>query len=143
MQAVKKVQAEVDLEVVQASPALSKKMLWTGRVISALPVLLLIFSGAIKLAKPPALVQGFEHFGLPLSLATALGILEIGCTVVYMIPRTAVLGAILMTGYLGGATATNVRIGDSWFMPVLLGVLVWGGLFLRDVRLRELIPFRR
>ena len=91
----------------------------------------------------PALATGFQHFGLPMSLAIPLGIVEIGCAVVYLFPRTAFLGAILMTGYLGGATATNVRIGDSWITPVLLGVLVWGGLFLRDSRLRQLIPLRR
>lgn len=78
-----------------------------------------------------------------MSLALALGILEIVCTVTYAVPRTAMLGAILLTGYLGGATATHVRIGDSFISPVILGVLVWGGLFLRDPRLRALIPLRR
>ena len=72
-----------------------------------------------------------------------LGILEVACTVIYLIPRTAVLGAILLTGYLGGATATHVRIGEPWFMPVLLGVVVWLGIYLRDPRLRALIPLRR
>jgi hypothetical protein len=88
-------------------------------------------------------VQGFAQFGYPESLILKIGILEIFCTVVYMIPRTSVLGAILMTGYLGGATATNVRVGDpSSFIPVLVGVLVWAGLYLRDDRLRALIPLR-
>jgi len=126
----------------QTAPV-SKKMLWAGRIISALPVLLLLFSGVMKLMKPAPLVQGFAQFGYPESLILKIGILEIFCTVVYMIPRTSVLGAILMTGYLGGATATNVRVGDpSSFIPVLVGVLVWAGLYLRDDRLRALIPLR-
>ncbi len=119
----------------QTAPVSSKK-LWAGRIISALPVLLLLFSGVMKLMKPAPVVQGFAHFGYPESLALSIGILELACTVVYVIPRTSVLGAILLTGYLGGATATHVRIGDPFFVPVGLGVLVWGGLFLRDDGLR-------
>src|SRR6266849_11129432 len=116
----------------QAAPA-SKKILWAGRIISALPVLLLLLSGVMKLVKPAPVVEGFAHFGYPERLILPLGLLELACTIVYMIPRTAVLGAILMTGYLGGATATNVRIGDAlFFVPALLVVLVWGGLYFRD-----------
>lgn len=126
----------------QTSPV-SKTRLWAGRIMSGLPVLLLLFSGVLKLIKPAAVVQGFAHFGYPESLVLLLGILELLCTVVYVIPRTSVLGAILLTGYLGGATATNVRVGDPLsFVPVILGVLVWGGLFLRDDRLRALLPLR-
>jgi len=126
----------------QTAPV-SKKKLWAGRIISALPVLLLLLSGVMKLMKPAPVVQGFAQFGYPESLILKIGILEIFCTVVYMIPRTSVLGAILMTGYLGGATATNVRVGDpSSFIAVLVGVLVWAGLYLRDDRLRALIPLR-
>jgi hypothetical protein len=80
--------------------------------------------------------------GFPLSLSSGLGILELSCTLLYVIPRTSVLGAILLTGYLGGATATTVRIGDPFYLPVLFGIMVWGGLFLRDPRLRSLIPLR-
>jgi uncharacterized membrane protein YphA (DoxX/SURF4 family) len=121
----------------------SNKMVWTGRVVSALPALILIFSGVLKLTKPLAVVQGFKKFGYPERLLLPLGIVEIGCTVVYLIPRTSVLGAILMTGYLGGATATHVRMSDpSFIMPVLAGVLVWLGLLLREQGLRPLIPFR-
>ncbi len=120
-----------------------KKKLWAGRILSALPVLLLLFSGVLKLMKPAAVVQGFAHFGYPESLAFSIGILEVACTVVYVIPRTSILGAILLTGYLGGATATHVRIGDPNFViPVGLGVLVWGGLYLRDDRLHAIIPLR-
>lgn len=122
---------------------ISKTALWTGYTLSALPVLLLLFSGVMKLMKPPAVAEGFVHLGYPESLALSLGVVELGCTVAYAIPQTSVLGAILLTGYLGGATATNVRVGDSFVGPVVVGVLVWGGLFLRDQRLRALIPLRR
>jgi hypothetical protein len=126
----------------QQAVAVSKKQIWTGRVLSAVPFLMLVFSGIMKLVKPPMMVQSFAHFGLPIHLAVPLGILEISCAVVYLIPRTSVLGAILVAAYLGGATATNVRIGDPWILPVLLGMLAWAGLFLRDRRLRVLIPLR-
>jgi DoxX-like family len=122
----------------------SKKMLWVGRIISAVPVLLMLFSAVLKLVKAAPVVQGFPRYGYPESLIVIIGVLELLSCIVYLIPGTAVLGAILMTGYLGGATATNVRVGDpSYIMTVLLGVFVWGGLFLRDHRVRALIPFRR
>jgi hypothetical protein len=126
----------------QAAPV-SKKILWTGRIISALPVLLLLFSGIMKLMKPVAVVQGFGRYGYPESQILIIGALEVLCTIVYAIPRTSILGAILLTGYLGGATASNVRVGDpSYFITFTLGVLAWAGLFLRDNRLRALIPLR-
>ena len=124
----------------------SKKRLWAGRVVSALPVLMLLFSGVMKLMKPPAVLQGFAHYGYPESLISVLGILEIVCTLVYLIPRASVLGAILMTGYLGGAVSTHVRAGSPLFetiFPVILGVLVWAGIFVRDAQLRQLVPLRR
>jgi hypothetical protein len=121
----------------------SKKRQWAGRIISALPVLLLLFSGVMKLLKPSAVLQSFAGYGYPEHLLVAIGLLEIACTVVYVIPRTSILGAILVTGYLGGATATNVRIGNPAFiMTTLLGVLAWLGLYLRDDRLRALLPLR-
>ena len=93
--------------------------------------------------KSPAVFQGFTHFGYPQNLIVVIALLELGSTIVYLIPRVSVLGAILMTGYLGGATATNARIGDpSFVITVTLGVLVWLGLYLRDERLRALIPLR-
>jgi hypothetical protein len=126
-----------------AAAPVSKKMIWTGRVISAIPVLLMLFSGVAKIAKLAPVVHGFVHFGYPESVIVTLGVVEILCCVVYVIPRTAVLGAILLVGYLGGATATNVRVSDpSYFIPIVLGVLVWLGLYLRDARLRALIPLR-
>ena len=87
-------------------------------------------------------VEGFVHLGYPESLALAIGIVELACTVLYVIPQTAVLGAIVLTGYLGGATASHVRIGEPFHLAVLLGVLMWGGLYLRDERVRALIPLR-
>ena len=121
----------------------STKLIWTGRVISAVVVLLLIFSAIMKLMKPTAVTEEFTRLGWPESITTGLGILEIACAVIYAIPQTAVLGAILLTGYLGGATATHVRIDDPFYGPVIGGVLVWLGLFLRDGRLRELVPWRK
>ena len=122
---------------------ISNKSLWAGRVVSALPALGLLFSAIMKLMKPPTVLQGFIHFGYPQNLIVVIALLELGSTIIYMIPRLSVLGAILMTGYLGGATATNVRIGDpSFLITVTLGVLVWFGLYLRDERLRALIPLR-
>ena len=121
----------------------SKKMLWAGRILSALPVLMLLFSGVMKLVKPAAVLEGFVGLGFPESFALGIGIVEIACAVLYVIPRTSVLGAILLTGYLGGATATHLRIGEPFFIPIVLGVLVWGGLYLRDERLRALLPLRQ
>ena len=88
-------------------------------------------------------MEGFVRLGYPESLTLGIGIVELACAVVYVIPQTSVLGAILLTGYLGGATATHVRIGEPFFMPIVLGVLIWGGLFLREDRLRALLPLRR
>ena len=97
----------------------------------------------MKFLKPASVAQGFAHLGLPESLAVGLGILELACTVLYLIPQTSVVGAILLTGYLGGATVTHLRVGDAFFMPVVIGIVLWGGLFLRDPRLRALIPLRQ
>ncbi len=120
----------------------SKTARWVGYLMSALPVLLLLMSGVMKVMKPPFVVEGFVHLGYPESLALAIGIVELACTVLYVIPQTPVLGAIVLTGYLGGATASHVRIGEPFHMAVLLGVLMWGGLYLRDERVRALIPLR-
>ncbi len=125
------------------TPAISPAARWTGRILSTVPCLLLLFSAVMKLIKPAGTAEGFAHLGIPLTHATGLGILEIACTVIYLIPRTSVLGAILLTGYLGGATLTHLRVGDPFLMQPLLGVLLWGGLFLREPRLRALIPLKR
>jgi hypothetical protein len=120
----------------------SKALVWTGRVLSALPALLMIASAAMKLAKLPAVVQGFARAGIPESLIVTIGILELACALIYLVPQTATLGAILVTGYLGGATFAQLRGGESVVLPVLCGVLIWAGLFLRDQRLRPLLPLR-
>ncbi len=125
----------------QSTPS-AVKMVWAGRILSTLPVLMLLMSGVMKLMQPPDLVEGFDKLGWPLSVALGLGIVELVCTALYAIPRTSVLGAILLTGYLGGAIATHVRIGDPFIAPVILGVVIWLGLYLRDARLRTLIPLR-
>jgi len=124
--------------------AVSKTMLWTGRIMSTVPVLLTLLGAVMKIMKVPAVIEGFASHGLGANLIVPVGILEVVCVVVYVIPRTAVLGAILMTGLLGAATLTNLRVGDPTYpMPVVLGMMVWGGLYLRDVRLRVLIPLRK
>lgn len=125
------------------TPAITPVARWIGHILSILPCLLLLFSAAMKLLQPAGTAEGFAHLGVPLTQATGLGILELTCTAVYLVPRTSVLGAILLTGYLGGATVIHLRVGDPFFMQPLLGVLLWGGLFLREPRLRALIPFKR
>jgi hypothetical protein len=122
----------------------STKMLWTGRIMSAITVLLMLFAAAGKLFKAAAVIEGMSRYGLRESLVLPIGILELGCVIVYVIPQTTVLDAILLTGLLGGATITGLRMGDPTFpIPVLIGMLAWGGLYLRDERLRALIPLRR
>lgn len=130
-------------ELITETAPVSRKMLWAGRTLSALVVAMLLFSAVMKLTKPVAVVEEFARLGYDPDVALGIGLLEIACTLVYAVPRTAVLGAILLTGYLGGATATHVRIADPYFGPVIGGVLVWLGLFLRDHRLRALLPLRR
>lgn len=129
----------------QAVPV-SKKALRTGWILTALPALFLLADGIAKLVKPAPVVEGTIRLGYPESVIIGLGVVLITSTLLYLIPQTSILGAILLTGYLGGAVATHVRVGDPLFshvlFPVYVGVLVWGGLYLRDVRLRTLIPLR-
>ena len=128
-----------------ASTAGSKILLIVGWFFSAIPILLMGVGGSLMLlTSPAAAAKGLEAHGYPSHLVTTIISLEIACAVLYAIPRTAVLGAILMTGYLGGATATHVRVGEiQWVFPVIFGVIAWLGLFLRDRRLRELLILRR
>ncbi len=122
----------------------SRTLYWTGWVLSILPALMLTMSGIMKLVKPPAVVEGIEKFGYKEGILLGLAVAELLSTVLYLIPQTAVLGAILLTGYLGGAIATHVRIDDIQFItPAVLGVVIWLGLYLRDARLRELLPLRK
>jgi hypothetical protein len=130
---------------IQTAPV-SKTSLWAGRVFSGLVVLFMLFDSSIKLMKLAPAVEGTAKLGYPVSVVLSIGIVLFVCTVLYAIPRTSILGAILLTGYLGGAVASNVRVENPLFgyvlFPVYVGVLLWLGLFLRDVRLRALIPLR-
>jgi hypothetical protein len=127
------------------APTVGRGKLWTGRVLSALPVLLMLFSASMKLSHSPEFLAGWTgKFGFAESAATGIGILELAVVLVYLVPRTSVLGAVLMTGYLGGAVATHVRIGDPGAVtPMIVGILAWAGLYLRDTRLHALLPLRK
>ena len=126
--------------------SLSTKAVWTGRVMSAIPVLFLLFDSIVKFTNIPAVLEAFTQLGYQPSIAPVIGTLELGLVILYVIPRTSVLGAILLTGHLGGAVASHVRIGDPLFshvlFPIYVGLLLWGGLYLRDDRVRALIPLR-
>jgi hypothetical protein len=131
-----------------ASPgAVASKRLWAGRVLSALAVMFLMFDSVIKLLKLPPAVEGTVQLGYPEHVIVGIGLVELVCLALYVIPSTSVLGAILFTGYLGGAIATHVRIGSPLFthtlFPIYVAALIWGGLFLREKRLNTLIPLRR
>ena len=119
---------------------------WAGRIISALAILFMIFDSGIKVLKLAPAVEATLQLGYPESLVIVIGIIELACLVVYVIPRTAIFGAILLTGYLGGALATNLRAGTPLFnvvFPIIIGALIWGGIYLRDAQLRALVPLRR
>ena len=137
------------MPTIAEKPPVSKPALWMGRVLSGLVILFLLFDGAIKLVPWPVVTETMDRIGYGSSetLARSLGIITIVCTVLYAIPPTSILGAILLTGYLGGAIASHVRIGSPLFTHVLfgvyLGVMLWGGLWLRDRNLRALLPFHR
>jgi hypothetical protein len=118
------------------------KVVWTGRVLSGLASLAFIASAVGKLVAGEAVVQGFAHLGLPETMIKPLALLELTCVVLYAIPKTSVLGAILLAGYMGGAICTHSRVGEPFFIQAALGVTVWLGLWLREPRLRALLPLR-
>jgi hypothetical protein len=124
----------------------SNKALWAGRIISGLVIVFLLFDGAIKLVPLDIVLTTSKELGIPTHLARTLGVLTLLCTILYAIPRTAMLGAVLLTGYLGGAIYVHVLAGSPMLSHTLfgvyLGILAWGGLWLRDERLRSLFPFR-
>ena len=127
------------------SASVSKGSLWAGRIISGVVVLFMIFDGVTKLIKAPQVIEATVRIGFPENTIVGIGAALLICTALYIIPRTSVLGAILLTGYLGGATAANVRVSSPLFntsFPIVFGVLIWAGLFLRDRVLRALIPLR-
>ena len=125
----------------------SKPALWTGRALSGLVIVFLLFDGAIKLVPWPVVTETMERMGYGSSetVARSLGLITVVCTVLYAVPPTSILGAILLTGYLGGAMAAHVRIGSPLFSHILfgfyLGLMAWGGLWLRNRNLRALISF--
>lgn len=122
----------------------SKIPLWIGRGLTALLAALLLFSASMKLQNSPDIQKEMVgKFGYPVEVTPPIGVVELVCMILFVIPRTSVLGAILLTGYLGGATATHVRVNDPWFGPVIIGVVVWVTLLLREPRLRALLPIRR
>ncbi|MBZ5694506.1 MAG: DoxX family protein [Acidobacteriia bacterium] len=130
----------------QAAPS-SKAMLWTGRILSGLVVLFMLFDSILHILRPAKVLEAFVRIGFSEKFSLVIGIVLLACVILYVIPRTSVLGAILLTGYLGGAVSINVRAGSPLFtgtlFPVYFGVLTWGGLFFRDARLRALIPLRK
>ena len=129
----------------QTAPA-SRTSLWAGRVITVLVVLFLVFDCSIKLMKLAPAVEGTARLGYEVSLVPVIGFILLVCTALYLIPRTAILGAIILTGYLGGAVASQLRIGEPLlshvFFPIYFAALLWGGLYLREPRLRALFPLR-
>jgi len=136
---------EYTMSQTQSQVHVPNAALWFGRVMSAVPALFLLVDGAMKLVKPAVVVETTVQLGYPESVITGLGVVLLLCTALYVIPQTAVLGAILLTGYLGGAVATHVRVGADLFsvvFPVIVGALVWGGLVLRNPRLRTLLPLQ-
>jgi hypothetical protein len=122
----------------------SRKMIWAGRVMSTIVVLFLLLDAVMKLLKPAIVVEATRQLGYPENTIVGIGIVLLTCVVLFTIPRTSILGAILLTGYLGGAVATHVRLNNPLFshilFPVYLGLLIWGGLYFRNRRLRALIP---
>jgi DoxX-like family len=137
------------MSTIAETAAVSRPMLWLGRVFSGFVIVFLLFDGAIKLVPWPVVTETMHRmgYGSSESLARTLGVITVACTVLYAIPPTSILGAILLTGYLGGAMASHVRIGSPLFTHTLfglyLGLMLWGGLWLRDGSLRDLIPWRR
>jgi DoxX-like family len=134
------------MQLAESPTSGSKWQRVAGHVLGGLPALFLLFDGAMKLVKPAFVVEATTELGYSEGIIVPLGIVLVACTLLYLMPRTSVLGAILLTGYLGGAVATHVRAGEGWFpilFPVVFGAMLWGGLVLRDERLRALLPLTR
>ena len=128
------------------SVPVSKSKLWAARAVGALAVLFLVFDSLMHLTRPAPVVDAFARLGYPLSASIGIGVVELVCVLAYLIPRTTILGAVLLTGLFGGAIATHVRAGsppfEAYIFPLLMGILVWGAVWLRDERLRGLFPLR-
>jgi hypothetical protein len=133
------------MSTASAPSPVSKTSLRIGYGISILVAIFFLLDGVMKLVKPPQVVEATEKLGYQETVIVPLGIILIGCTVIYLIPKSSVLGAILLTGYLGGAVASHLRAGDDWFpilFPFAFGVLVWGGLCLRNPNIRAVVAMR-
>jgi hypothetical protein len=126
-----------------APPPVSKKALWIGWILGVLPAPLLISSAIVKFIQPRFMMDDWLKTGWPQGAAVPLGAIELACTILYLIPRTATLGAVLLTGYMGGAIAHHVRLSEPFYIQTAIPVLLWLGLYFRDPRLRELLPLRR
>ena len=125
------------------STSISKGSRVTGWILSILPVLIFIMSASFKFNQPgPDFAEGVTKMGWTPEVMFKLGFVELACAIIYIIPQTSYLGAILLTAYMGGAVATHLRVEEPFYLQILIGVFIWGGLWLRDTRLRELIPFR-
>jgi DoxX-like family len=136
---------EVSMSSIVETASVSNTARWAGYVTSALPALFLLLDGVMKLFKPALVVEATTKLGYQENVIVPLGIVLVLCTVLYLVPRTSVIGAILLTGYLGGAVATHVRVDEGAFpilFPVIMGILIWGGLYLREPRLRAMLPLR-
>jgi|HubBroStandDraft_2_1064218.scaffolds.fasta_scaffold249543_1 hypothetical protein len=138
--------AQPNIQSATQHGSLSKKSVLAGRILTGLVVVFLLFDATIHLLKPAPVVEGFAKLGYPIHLAVVLGVVELVCIALYLFPRTSILGAVLLTGYLGGAIAVQLPTGNSLFgevlFPVYVGAMVWGGIYLRDERLRSLFPWR-
>jgi len=138
--------AKLNKEIIDRRKPAAKKRVWAGRIISAVPVLFLVFDGAMKLMNASPVVEAQNQLGIPQNLTLSIGILELACVLVYAIPGSSILGAILLTGYLGGATAIQLRVGNPLFthllFPAYVGAFLWGGLYLRDERLQQVVTLR-
>jgi len=136
----------MDATPTTSADSVSKGSLWTGRILSGIVVLFMVFDGVTKVIKVPQVMEATVRIGFPVTTVVGIGVTLLVSVALYVIPSTSILGAILLSGYLGGATAANVRAGSSVFntlFPIIFGILVWLGLFLREPRLRVLIPLRR
>jgi len=136
--------------VAKGSPEMIKNqssaLQWTGRVLTGLTIVFMLFDAWGKFTRPSYVADAFVRLGLPLSMSTTIGILLLISTLIYAIPRTAVLGAVLLTGFLGGAVAVQMRAGTTTFeqvFPVIFGILMWGGVYLRECGLRRVFPVKR
>ncbi len=121
----------------------NKKLTLAGRVISGIAVLPFLMSASMKFMRGPEVMQGMEHLGIPESLLTTLGIIEVLCIVIYLFPATSVLGAVLFTGYMGGTIITHLRVGEPPVAQIVIGLVIWLGLYLREPRLHALLPIRK